>query len=653
MKNRYYFILSILIWSVGSYLMAFQPRPVLNEQPVGQIKQQYVQGLKALAQSLAQLDAAARAYDHTSAGRTALEAAFRQSRLSYKNVEFLLAYLDPEADRNYLNGAPLPKLEPNAPGVFVLAPAGLQVIDEIIFGDELPTQAAELQKHTAKLAEAFALIDRYQQTVPLSDRQVFEAVRFGLVRTLALGVTGFDTPASGHALPEAIANFAAMGQAMAAYAAVLRETDPAVARLLTEKFTLGEAYLRQAKNFDNFDRLTFLTDYINPLFKAVRDAQLVLGVETVYETIPANVKLPFNYLSDNLFAADFLNAGYFSRTPEATYSPATVALGKMLFFEPLLSANNERACASCHNPQKAFTDGQRKSIANNFEGTVERNAPTLVNSIFSDRLFYDLRAEKMEDQFAHVVASHQEFNTDYLTILNKLRSSDEYVTLFRAAFPEMGDQPVQTYSVTTALGAYVRSLTAFNSPFDRYVRGETDHLDVAARRGFNLFMGKAGCGTCHFAPVFNGAVPPLYDEMESEVLGVPSHKDPRQAALDPDRGRGGSGILKERSSIYNHSFKTVTVRNAALTAPYMHNGVYDSLEEVVDFYNRGGGQGLGLDVPNQTLPPDPLGLSKREQRDLVAFMRALTDTTGLTDVPTRLPAFADPVLDARVIGGKY
>jgi cytochrome c peroxidase len=150
-------------------------------------------------------------------------------------------------------------------------------------------------------------------------------------------------------------------------------------------------------------------------------------------------------------------------------------------------------------------------------------------------------------------------------------------------------------------------------------------LAAEERRGFNLFMGKARCGTCHFAPLFNGTVPPGFTESEVEVIGVPARAS-RHAPLDPDRGAGAS----DRAPLHDFAFKTPTVRNVAVTAPYMHNGVFRTLAEVVEFYDAGGGAGLGLRVPNQTLSADSLHLTLREKRDLVAFMRALTDTSGVS-----------------------
>ena len=145
------------------------------------------------------------------------------------------------------------------------------------------------------------------------------------------------------------------------------------------------------------------------------------------------------------------------------------------------------------------------------------------------------------------------------------------------------------------------SLYSFDSDFDRFMRNEkTVSEDV--KKGFNLFMGKANCATCHFAPHFSGLVPPFFNENESEVLGITTRPIKQlPVELDKDLGRGNSPVKKEKSWIYDYSFKTVTVRNIALTKPYFHNGAFNTLEEVLDFYNEGGGEGLGLKMKNQTL----------------------------------------------------
>ena len=378
-----------------------------------------------------------------------------------------------------------------------------------------------------------------------------------------------------------------------------------------------------------------------------------MGIPTKKETLPGNVKLSVNYSANNIFSDDLLNPFFYTEQVESQYNEKVVELGKYLFFDPILSENNERSCASCHNPEKAFTDGQKKSIANGFKGTVQRNSPTLINAVYSPRVFHDLRAEKIEKQIHHVVFDEKEFNTDFSKIFTRLRQSPEYQQLFKDAYPNMGPKPMHQFTLTAALAAYIVSLKSFNSPFDQYVRGESNDLPEDVKRGFNLFMGKAACGTCHFAPTFAGLVPPAYQEMESEILGVPATIDTINPEIDPDLGRAAARI-KEGFYIYAHSFKTATLRNVELTAPYMHNGVYETLEEVMDFYNKGGGAGLGLDVPDQTLPPDPLGLNQQDISDIIAFMRALTNVEKAEEKPDRLPAFPEgSPFNERVIGGVY
>ena len=162
-------------------------------------------------------------------------------------------------------------------------------------------------------------------------------------------------------------------------------------------------------------------------------------------------------------------------------------------------------------------------------------------------------------------------------------------------------------------------------------------------------MGKARCGGCHFAPLFNGTVPPAYERSEVEILGTIERFDTVRPRLDADPGRGP--IV--RIDIHHHAFKTPTLRNVALTAPYMHNGGLRTLEEVIEFYDRGGGKGMGVPIERQTLPADRLDLTLDEKRDLVAFMHALTDTTGLAQKPASLPSIAGAHGRARRSGGRY
>ena len=635
--------------------VAWTAPPQPQDDALRIVTARYVQDVASFRQSIEQTQAAVE-----SGSDEDVRNAVAAMRIAFKRTEFLMCFSDPEFTDDYINGAPLPSLERNTGDVTILEPEGLQVLDETAFAPEGERiDRAKMRELLQLLRKRMELFSSARLQHLLTDQNIFEAVRLNLIRVYSLGLTGFDTPGSLNAIPEAHAGFEAMEFAMSAYYDRLNtlegandnDIDGEFVRGLSDYFTQALSRLEEQSDFNSFDRLEFLREALNPLFGLTLRTHLALDIPTFDEG--AQRMTPINYMADNLFSPELLNAHYYTRSSPEEAGEDVVALGKLLFFDPILSVNNQRACASCHQPNKAFTDGLPKSLALNFDGTLDRNAPTLVNAVFSDRFFYDLRASKLNDQIEHVVANEREFHSTFIEIADKLNKSDEYRSLFRRAFPQLGDKPIVAHSISSAVAAYVRSLVAMNSDFDRYARGDGDRIDPAVYRGFNLFMGKAACGTCHFAPNFNGLVPPYFVETETEVLGVPATADTLNPALDTDLGRWG-GRLLERAPFYKHSFKTVTLRNVELTAPYMHNGVYRTLEEVVDFYNRGGGIGLGLDVEHQTLAPDRLDLTDQERADLVAFMHSLTDTSGVSSKPTRLPEVEGQAeLNQRRIGGEY
>ena len=217
-------------------------------------------------------------------------------------------------------------------------------------------------------------------------------------------------------------------------------------------------------------------------------------------------------------------------------------------------------------------------------------------------LFADERAGTLEDQVRVVLTSTAEMESSPARAAARVGMDER--------------------SLRVAIAAYLRSLVAMNSRFDRAVRGDSGALTPSERHGFNVFMGKARCGTCHFAPLFDGTRPPEFTRSEVEIIGVPSTPALRRATIDTDPGRAGV----DGEALHRNAFRVPSLRNVALTAPYMHNGAYRSLEDVVAFYDRGGGIGIGEHVSYQTLPAEPLHLTPGEQRDLVAFLGALTDT---------------------------
>lgn len=565
-------------------------------------------------------------------------------RAAFKQCEAYLAFVDPYAVQDYINGAPLPKVEKKVPGISVLQPKGLQVIDELM----AENNTAELKKELSEFSKQFKEFLLFGRTQKLTEAQLLQAMRIEIIRVFTLGITGFDSPGTVNSITDAWNALRGIQRMLQSFECTSGSTQINSLYTTTNQL-LSEAlsYLKLNPNFNTFNRAEFYKNHLLLLDSSLLEFHKKLHLEFPHEV--TTEILSTNYLSTSLFTENFFNKPYYLNGVE--HSEAQIKLGRTLFFDPILSFNNQRSCASCHKPELGFADGLAKSVATDFKGTLNRNAPTVLNAVFTEKYFHDLRAEKLEKQFLHVISSDGEFRTSYDSILVKLNASNEYVNLFQQAFQTQ--TPITKNQFNAALIAYLGSLTSYNSPFDKYLRNETNTMSQLAVEGFNLFMGKAACGTCHFAPTFAGLVPPLYQESESEVLGTPS--DSTNTQLDTDLGRFNSNRFTDQVEFYKFSFKTPTVRNSALTAPYMHNGSYSSLAQVVDFYNKGGGVGLGFDLPFQTLPFDSLSLTQQEQKALIAFMQNLTDTVGLAAKPQHLPKFTGEFssFNNRTIGGDY
>lgn len=641
------FLTLVAIGTIG-YLSSFQKKDYSTLNNLAQ--QQYIRDFEAFTQATEQLEETLELYKSKKATVQELQTAFAQTRQRYKRIEFFTDYLDQVFVKQFINGAPLPSVVPNMPEIVVKEPQGLQVIEELLYEEQpnieaLSTLVHELNKDAAQLFQS-------HKVSQIDERQVFEALRYGIIRITALGITGFDTPATDQAIVETEHSVKAMYELLNSYKKYLPKEVTDEYKTVQSLYKNALAFIQKNRDFDTFDRFTFVRDYMDPLYGALLDLQTQLDIAVFDQYLDLN--MPVDLRSKTMFNTSFFNKNRFLRKNRDYENPVLADLGKTLFFDPILSGNNERSCASCHQPNKAFTDGRKKSLAFNMEGEIERNSPTLLNAAFSHRLFYDLRAMNMEGQVEHVISSPIEFKSNLIDVFNRLGKSNEYKTRFREAFPEMKEEHLITqYTLSLAIASYISELSSYNSTFDQAIRGEKSLTDQAIANGFNLFMGKAACATCHFVPNFNGTTPPFYRESEAEVLGVPSKPDTANATLDADLGRYGK-IIRESADFTKHAFKTMTVRNVVLTAPYMHNGVYESLEQVLDFYNRGGGAGIGITLDNQTLPESPLNLSEKEQEDIIKFLHALTDTSQVPSAaPTRLPEIQDSVLNNRAIGGKY
>lgn len=578
----------------------------LSFTPVDGTRDEHFPGLVRQAEKLTTV---AEAVQRGELPLDSLRATVASARLAYKRSAWLLEYAYPSFAAKHLNGAPLLKIKREGITSTVVRPQGLQVLDEAVYAAGVDAAGVAIlarQLHVNAVRLSSTLASR-----TFTPAETIAAARMAIIGLTTLGLTGFDTPGSVAALAEAEVTLQSIAEAFAT-GTKLGNTPPAteVRRLLAR----GQSLLANEPDFDAFDRLRFIREVTEPTLRILRGSA----------TPASGPPTALNPMAKSMFSDEFLNPYAYTELTAAEDNDALRKLGKALFYDQRLSATGTLSCASCHRPELAFTDGVARSASNQVGLTVTRNAPTLLNAVYADRYFYDLRAFTLEQQAEHVVFDGAEFGTAYATIVGKINTDQDYKQLVRAA---LGQRQIDRAGFRAALASYVLSLRSFNSPFDRFARGETDALNPAAYRGFNLFMGKAACGTCHFAPTFSGLVPPAYVENETEILGVPASPHRLRLELDNDRGRAAGGVHYEDAWIYERSFKTPTVRNVAETAPYFHHGTYATLNLVVDFYNRGGGTGLGLEVPNQTLPPDPLGLTVEEQTDLIAFMRSLSDKT--------------------------
>ena len=370
-------------------------------------------------------------------------------------------------------------------------------------------------------------------------------------------------------------------------------------------------YLKSNTNFNAFNRAGFITGYGNPITISITNLEKKLKIHVIrYNRL-------LNQDAKTLFDKDAFNVNAYAPDPESFLSEKKIALGKVLFADPILSGSGTRSCQSCHQPEKAFTDGLVKNTSLGNHTPLRRNTPTLINAALQPSQFYDLRVSTLENQSLAVVQNKEEMHGSMKGAAARIWKNDGYRQLFSAAFPKKDRKEIDTLEVMNAIGSFVRSLALLNSRFDDYMRGNKIAMSREEVNGFNLFMGKAKCGTCHYMPLFNGTFPPRYMLIESEVIGVP--KTIAKNVIDNDMGR--YDILKINA--FKHAFKISTVRNASRTAPYMHNGVFTTLQQVMDFYNKGGGAGLGYPVENQTLPADKLDLTKKESDAVIAFIKSL------------------------------
>ena len=286
------------------------------------------------------------------------------------------------------------------------------------------------------------------------------------------------------------------------------------------------------------------------------------------------------------------------------YTEARELLGRTLFFDPRLSGSKFISCATCHNPGFAWGDGLPKGIGDGMK-PLKRHTPTILNAAYGDLMFWDGRADSLEAQALGPIKSPAEMNMPVGEAVNRVSSIAGYRPLFAKAYP---GEPLGEETIAKAIATFERTVVVGEAPFDRWIGGDEQAISDQAKRGFDLFNHKAQCAQCHSGWNFTDSG--FHD------IGV----------NDDDLGRGA--LL--RLEAMQHAFKTPTLRDATLRAPYMHNGSEQSLEAVVDFYDEGGR------VKRASLAPEivPLRLTAGEKADIVEFLRSLTSV----DKPATVPA---------------
>jgi cytochrome c peroxidase len=569
------------------------------------------------------------------------------ARLKLKNIDFWLRYFEPNAYRK-ING-PLPvewenevfeKFEPP----YRREGAGLSLAE--ISLAQKPLIKDSLLTLIKKSSEAVKTYEADSITSQLNSySHFFLANRLFILNLSAIYTTGFECPDTSRIIPELLSMLRGTKDIYVNFNLSFPETP--LPRQYLDLYEKMISFVNaQADGFFAFDQFGFIRNYVNPLFALNQKLIIDYNVSSIN----------FNdYTLNNDAQSIFDKSLYTSQNTKGVYSlvenEKTLQeirhIGKLLFYDPILSGNNLRSCASCHKPTQYFTD-TTISTALQFDRQqrLPRNAPTLINSVYNHLIMLDGKHVSLQDQGIDVITNPTEMNSNEKELLKKVLSCKVYKDAFKSFLkltPE--EKEITLNHIVSAVTYYDGSFSRYYSPFDEAMNNKAQVSDNV-KRGFNLFMSKAKCATCHFVPNFNGVKPP-YVGSEFEVLGTP--EDNNFAALSSDKGR----YMINQAPETLHAFRTGSIRNAEYTGPYMHNGVFKTLEEVIDFYDVGGGQGKKLVVDNQTLPGDSLKLNVSEKNDLIAFIHSLNENIIFEDPPISLPISSDKTLNQRKVGGQY
>jgi cytochrome c peroxidase len=569
------------------------------------------------------------------------------SRLKLKGLDFWLRYFEPVAYRQ-ING-PLPvewenevfeKFEPP----YRRQGAGLSLAEQSLEDVLVPRNTLDtLIAHSLTAIKTFEADSITGQLN--SYHHFFLANRLFLLNLAALYTTGFECPDTNNIIPELVSMIKDVKKIYTGY----DESFPGTS-LSKDYLNLYDQTIsfvdQQPKDYTLFDHFRFIKDYVNPLFRMNQQFIRSYGVITKnYNDFTLNDDC--NSIFDKSLYSPQNTKGIFSLIEDQNLLSEIKQTGKLLFYDPILSANNARSCASCHKPTEYFTD-TTQATAFQFDRIqrLPRNTPSLINVIFNHLIMLDGKHISLQDQGKDVMHNATEMNNNEKDLVKKIMSCKEYKNAFKKFLRYTPEEKEVTLShIASAITFYYADFSHYTAPFDDAMNNK-GNVSADAAKGFNLFMSKAQCATCHFLPIFNGVKPP-YIGSEFEVLGVP--QDTNYTKLSPDKGRYDINPAPETMN----AFRTGTIRNADHTKPYMHNGVFQTMEQVIDLYDAGGGVGKKLQVNNQTLSTDSLKLSPTEKNQLITFIRSLNENIIFESAPSTLPASSDKKINSRKPGGEY
>ena len=583
----------------------------------------------------------------TQAGIEKIKQQIGIARTGLKQVDFWLRYVEPLAYKK-ING-PLPvewetEVFEKFEKPYKRDGSGL-TLAELYLDEKAPDKDSLLQLIQSSInATGTYMADSITGQLQMH-HHFFLANRLFILNLAAIYTTGFECPDTARIIPELRSMLADVNKIYYAFNQGFAKT-PVTENYLSLYNNCMAFVNSQPTGYSGFDHFSFIKDFVNPLFKMNQQFINQYGVFT-----KSYVDYSLNNFNSSIFSKDLYfgqNAkGIFLRVNDKNVLQEIEKIGKLLFFDPLLSGNNQRSCNSCHKSTEYFTDtSHAASLQFDHQSQLVRNTPSLINATYNHLLLVDGKHISLQAQTKDVITNFLEMGSNEKEVVQKIMNCNDYKKAFNNFLKYTPQEKEVTMEhIASAITMYYSKFSNNNAPFDEAMNNSKE-IKPAVKQGFNLFMSKAQCATCHFVPQFNGVKPPFIGS-EFEVLGVPADTGFKKLSIDM-----GRYSINPAAEMLN-AFRTGSIRNAAYTRPYMHNGVFTTLEQVIDFYDAGGGVGKGLSVGNQTLSADSLRLTKNEKASLILFIQSLNENINFDTAPLKLPASNNKLFNKRKVGGEY